>query len=276
MLVVRPDRLHEGHCGQPARIHVGEEILLVLEMFGAGRRAVPELTKVREGLVMELEEPVRLPGQRVLPAPRVPGPAHARLAQPVPDGGQGLRRHAALERDIGRIRLIRAEGRVDHEAVGRDLPVLDEHPVGVELGPDLRGRLPPHRRAGAHEPEMIEEGAAEGRVVETVEQREFSGQRPGGELGAVVVAHDQSCRVAPGHELVHPPAVDLVLLLVETVHEVARLLARRHEPVDQERRVGQVGREAQIRRGRAPGGVDGLRQRAVDATVPVHLRGRRA
>jgi hypothetical protein len=71
---------------------------------------------------------------------------------------------------------------------------------------------------------VIEPGTAERGHEEVVAQHVLLGDRPEPERlgGIAVVPHDQTARIAPCGELVVAPRVDLHLVLVEAVHEVAR------------------------------------------------------
>ncbi len=191
--------------------------------------AVAKLFEIGERLVVELEEIIRLAGERVVPSARIPGPADAFLAEPVADGNAVLRRQQLLGiGDLGRVRLIAGLDRIDRIAVRRDRTVLQERAVGVELRHHVGRRIGVFRRAGTDQIDVIEERAAEGAVEEVVGQRILL--RIGPELGlaGVVIAHDQPAGVRIEGELVHLAAVDLLLLLVEAVHQVARHLVERH------------------------------------------------
>src|SRR6266403_5595596 len=103
-------------------------------------------------------------------------------------------------------------------------------------------------------------------MEKVVAQRVAGRLRRQRETGRVVEAHHQAFGVADQRELVHPPAVDLNLLLIEAMHQVPRGDVRRHELPDVEGGVGQVAGD----RGHAGNG----RQRGEWRARPVHLPGR--
>src|SRR5688572_4917439 len=71
MLVLPPDRLPEGYRRQAAVRDGSQHVCLVLQMLLLRGTAVAELLEISERLVVELEELVRLAGERVVPAPRI-------------------------------------------------------------------------------------------------------------------------------------------------------------------------------------------------------------
>ncbi|MNV56494.1 hypothetical protein D3C71_1487820 [compost metagenome] len=93
---------------------------------------------------------------------------------------------------------------------------------------------------------MIQERAAERALEEVVAQHEFLGQLPQAQVvgGVAVVTHDERARVRPCDEPVVLAAVDLHLVLIEHMPEVARDDALRQglalRTLQRERRVGQV------------------------------------
>ena len=172
-------------------------------------------------------------------------------------------------RAVGRKRRL---DRIDRETVGRDGTILDQGALGVELRLQAVGRVVIARRAGADQPEMIEEGPAEGSVVEMIGQHIAFGIGPERQLAAVVVAHGQSAAVGDRGELVHLAAVDLDLLLIIAMHQIAGELIQRGIAVGGEGLVGKVGREARIGHGRLLAGIHDRRQRGKGLAVLVHLR----
>ena len=68
---------------------------------------------------------------------------------------------------------------------------------------------------------MIEERTPVSAVKVIVGEHVLLCEYPFGKCGRVEVAEHQARIVAPRHELVHLAAVDLRLLLIETVYEVA-------------------------------------------------------
>src|SRR5262249_28871704 len=83
MLALRAARLPERHRGQAAVGDRGQQVGLVLQVLGARRRALAVAREVDERLMMELEQSVRLAGERVVPAAGIPGPADAFVAEAV-------------------------------------------------------------------------------------------------------------------------------------------------------------------------------------------------
>ena len=109
---------------------------------------------------------------------------------------------------------------------------------------------------------MIEERATERGVKKIVAESVvgcFFRQR---KIAGVVVSHHQTFRVADRGEPIHPPAVDLRLLLVKTMDQVRRLGVDRYVFLDVERRVGKISGERVPRR---------LRQLAIRCARPIHL-----
>src|SRR4029079_152232 len=74
---------------------------------------------------------------------------------------------------------------------------------------------------GTDEPLMVEEGPPESTHEKIVRQRVFLGDLPHRCLGTVPQAHHQSAGIAIGNELVVASAMDLHLVLVVTMPEVA-------------------------------------------------------
>ena len=86
------------------------------------------------------------------------------------------------------------------------------------------------RRRGRDQPLVVEVGAAERGLEEVVQDRVLRVPRlvqvlVHGQLGGVVGAHHEPCGVALQHVPVLLPTVELELLLVEAVHDVARTAA---------------------------------------------------
>jgi hypothetical protein len=105
---------------------------------------------------------------------------------------------------------------------------------------------------------VVEERAAEGGMKEAVGQDVLprpTGQR---QAGGVVVAEGQALGVAPVGEAVHSATIDLVLLAIVRMDQVARPLIRRHEAGDVEGLVRQIGGKAGVRPNGLHGGVRGL------------------
>ena len=130
----------------------------------------------------------------------------------------GLRQRGVLR--AGRRRVQRGPG---GEAVRTDDRV---QVVGAVVGDRAR----PGRRARGDQPLVVEERPAEGRLEEVVGDRVV--RRVGRvqvlvdrQLGGVVGAHRQADGVTAGDVAVLPAAVDLVLLVVEAVHQVTRAAA---------------------------------------------------
>jgi len=100
-------------------------------------------------------------------------------------------------------------------------------------------------RPGGDQVLVVQEGPAERPHEEIVAQGKIPGDLPQAQIDAVVavVAHDQGAAVAPGNEAVVLAPVDLHLVLVEGVHQVARHHALRQgiavKGLQGEGRVGQ-------------------------------------
>ena len=105
------------------------------------------------------------------------------------------------------------------------------------------------RRARANEPEMVKVRAAESAGEEIIGQRVFLRPLPQRQLRAVVIAHDQGARIGRSDVAIEPATVDLLLVLVELVHQVARCHRQRQvdrRSVDAKRPVRQVFRKCRI------------------------------
>src|SRR5260370_28391382 len=93
-----------------------------------------------------------------------------------------------------------------------------------------RGSVRVRRRSSGEEPLVIEKRSAEGTLEEVVRDRVV---RVGwivqvfidGQSRRVVVTHGQPDRVAPGDVTILPTVVELVLLLIELVRDVASAAA---------------------------------------------------
>src|SRR3954447_9640963 len=146
------DRLVEGYRRQGAAVDVAQEILAVLQMLGAVRRARREACVIVERLVVRREiggavgagvddfalflGRATAIGEPLVPAAGIPGPADALRRQGVADRRRMLRRQrrvpGLVAGGVGEIgiaarrrrhpaRLIGRLRRVDRVAVGRDL-----------------------------------------------------------------------------------------------------------------------------------------------------------
>jgi hypothetical protein len=119
--------------------------------------------------------------------------------------------------------------------------------VGIEFRLDcIRRHAFVARRAGADEPKVVQKRAAEGGMEEMVGQRVALCVLPELCLASVVEAHGKASGIGIGSELVHEPAVDLLLLVIKAVKQVTRCLAYRNESVDIEGLIRQILRKATI------------------------------
>ncbi len=269
---------------------------------------------------------------RVRPAAGVPGPVDPGAAQAVADRRRGLRlRELRAERPRG---LERRPHRVHGEVAAREVEarrrraddreraaldrsrrrverVRGRHPVRVDDRVQRVRRVVEDGRPGGDQPLVVEERAAERGLEEVVRDRVVRVRGPV-EVAVdrqelrVVDAHGRPGRIATGRVAVLLPVVQLELLLVELVHEVARAAAgladrvsvedpvreaervqrrrarvrgRRDEVVDREPRVREVARDPVLRvravgRQRRRGQVHvELLQAVVGDAVLVDLRG---
>ena len=94
--------------------------------------------------------------------------------------------------------------------------------VAIELGHDAGRGVGKEWRAGAGEPEVVEIRAAEGAHEKVVGEREFRGDFPHRHRRSIVMTHDQAARVRYFCKAIHAAAVDLLLVAIELMHEVAR------------------------------------------------------
>ena len=242
----------------------GHEVGLVLQVRRLGGGAVGVLGEVGERLMMKLEQRIRMAGECVVPSAGVPGPRHRGVAQSrSPIVGMRLIRHELVRRrpstDAAALTVYDV---LTAKPSGVTKPSVTRLPLASSVATTLAGAFGKHRRRGGDEEDVIEERAAERAVKEVIGQRvlrRFGRER---ERRRVVVAHAQALRVAHLRELVHLAAVDLLLLLVVAMHEVARRDRRRHVLVDVERRVRQRGRDRRAVH---------LRQRRVRGARRAHL-----
>jgi len=288
---------------------VVERLVVELEQpVRAVRRCrVREGVRGRAGRAVAIRVP-RLADEarRIRPATRVPGPVDAGVAKPVADRRCRLqrdlesrdlvrlrRRLAGVDRvgaageaerrraERGQLSVVQRPGR--RRDVERDVRALRRrriaeyrHAVRVENRVVRGRRAGERRRRRGDEPLVIEERPAE-RGLEEVVQDRVVGVRAGvqvavdRQLPRVVVAHHEAGRVAPGDVPVLLPAVQLVLVLVEAVHDVARAPAGRAGAVEppvrlrerdrRRRRTGRVrrldvlGRPISIEPGTAAAGI---------------------
>ncbi len=99
---------------------------------------------------------------------------------------------------------------------------------------------------------MVEERAAKGTHEKVVAQGVLAGQLPQPKIhrSVGVMTHHHRAGIAPGNETVVAPAIDLQLVLVEAVHQVARDHAVRKRCaigcVQRERLVRQAGNRVLI------------------------------
>ena len=254
-----------GGAGGVAR-EVVERLMVELEgrigaerVLAVGGRDV----RVRARAIRRAVRPARSGrvARRVVPAPRVPRPADAGIAHPIADvqgrvrviGRRLWSAEAALRlpRRLERIDRPVAAGeardgrgkvaRLGDVAVDRGLvgPVerirvvrAAREPRGIEQRVLTGRRARPEERLGADQILVVEIRAAErpleevvgDHVLRSAASMEVLVDREG---RRVVVAHDRPDRVAPGDVAVLLTAVELVLLLVELVDEVAGAAALR-------------------------------------------------
>jgi len=145
-------------------------------------------------------------------------------------------------------RLVRRRHGVDRVAIRRDGAVVDEFRLAFQrrlrrirrqrqahalravfqhrdlaLGRGVLG-VEVFRHAAADQELVVQVGTAEGRHEEVVAQRVLAGDLPQAQVLArlAVVAHHQPTAVAIRHEGIVLAAVDLHLVVIEGVHQVAR------------------------------------------------------
>ena len=160
------------------------------------------------------------------------------------------------------MRTVDRERRVDDEPIGCHRAVLHQPAASIELHLQRRRSVGKPRRHQCDEEKVIEEGSAERGVEKVVAESVvgcFFRQR---KIPGVVVSHHQAFRVADRGEPIHPPAVDLRLLLVKPVDQVRCLGVERYVFLDVERRVGKISGERVSWR---------LRQLPVRRTRPIYL-----
>ena len=178
--IVPANRLVEGDGWQPASGNISAKINKVFQVFVTRGQARREIGKIIERLVMRLEVFRRLVGYDfaaggVIPSTRIPGPGNRLFAEPVADRRKRLWRQALCGLGLARIgRKIWLHG-VDGKSVWghRAVVVPDWRAIEragggffvtgqqaccrVNLRDHCGERGGKHRRAGAHQPEMIEE-----------------------------------------------------------------------------------------------------------------------
>ena len=196
--------------------------------------------------------------QRKLPAAGVPGPVDVRLRQQVADGEMGLRRQCAWAVRVGELwlLLVVTERRRICRANGVDRPEIRRERVGCgelraalhctgrrvvgQFRTDARGivaldhsdlefrrapvRLRIERWLRRDQVLMVEERTAESAHEEVVAQGVLPRELPQLQVCRAVgiVTHHHRAGVAPGDEAIVPAAIDLQLVLVEAMHQIAR------------------------------------------------------
>src|SRR5215203_2464427 len=150
--------------------------------------------------------------RREVPAAGIPGPADALLGGRVADsrGALGRQHVLGLAAVVEEDRLRGVDG-VVAVARRRDTLLLEDMPLGVDARALALRRVGPHRRAGADEPDVVEERAAERAHEEVVEERVALGELP--EIGVLqvrgaVIAHGEPAGVREQGEVVVLAAVD--------------------------------------------------------------------
>src|SRR4051794_6940132 len=104
-----------------------------------------------------------------------------------------------------------------------------------------------------------------------VQQRVLLGKQTLRHCGRVVVTHDEAGGIAPRDELIHFPAVDLILLLIKAMDGVASELVGGHIVCRIEGAHGQIGGESLVWSGWIQGGVDWLRKGFIRFVIHVNL-----
>ncbi|MDQ4146784.1 MAG: hypothetical protein M3120_03690 [Pseudomonadota bacterium] len=211
--------------------------------------------EVNVGLMMELEGRIRLPSSRIMPPAGVPGPRDSSLAQAVANRREPLRGHPVTRWGPGLVGRVERLDVIHHVPIRRDIAIArqpDQGAVAGELGlgDEVVRSLWPDRCAGADQPEVVEHRPAESRGEEVICQGVGAGVGIERKQRRVVIAHGERAGVGPGDVPIHPAAVELKLVLVEPMDRRGYLLVEGHVPVDRERGIGQVGREASVERRR--------------------------
>src|SRR5260370_19313505 len=184
---------------------------------------------------------------RIGPAARVPGPGHVSGAELVADGLPSLGRKLEWVRRcrlVCRLDGVDSEVPTGHIRVGgwqsarlrqgfvrnwsgcRVKPVAGRHSIAGQYPMLRRGSVRIRRRRSGDEPLVVEERSAAGALEEIVRDRVV---RVGGIMQVfvngqgrgVVVTHGQPARVAAGDVAILLAVVELVLLLIKLVHDVA-------------------------------------------------------
>ena len=91
---------------------------------------------------------------------------------------------------------------------------------------------------------MVQKRPAEGRMEEVICERKPLGQTPHRPVGRIVIAHDETADVGPGHELVQFSTIDLMLLTVELMDGAAGNVRWLDEVREVERLIGKICWEA--------------------------------
>jgi hypothetical protein len=125
-----------------------------------------------------------------------------------------LRPNLAVRRRPRRRTGIELEPRAPGTIFDRGDPVLRRTLIGLRIV----------RRLRRCQVLVIEEGAAERAHEKIVAEREASGELGEAQIpaSAGIVAHHQCTAVAPGDEAVVAAAIDLHLVVIEEMHQVAR------------------------------------------------------
>ena len=250
------------------------------------------LGPVAQRLVVGLKEDTRFPGQRVVPAARIPFPAHVRVVQPIADRGKIV---ALMRIDIvDRLEELVPRGartRMGHSCGVRgidDVPAIDGQIAVVELlgrRVEPRGemlgrlgqRLIPGRGGGGDQKKMVQHRPAKGRMEEMVAERVLLGQQSFRQIRRVAIAQHKAAVVAPAHEFVHAAGarlqqtiVDLHLFLIEAMDQVFGRAVGRHIRREVIGPCRQTGRDVRV------GGRAGQGHQRLSPLVNLSRRGRRA
>jgi len=92
-------------------------------------------------------------------------------------------------------------------------------------------------------------------------------------VGEIVITHDQAAGIRYGGEFVHLAAIDLSLLLIEAMHQIAGRDIAWHIAIDLEGRIRQLRREPRIDHRRVEVAVHNRRQVIVGPAVAIGLHG---
>ena len=230
------------------------------------------LGKIGEWLVVIDEARIGMPRGRIGEAARIPCPRYTCVGEAAANRPHSLRRQPQpLIHDPWIVQCRSRFDRVHGIDIRCDRGVSSHVTLFVELDHQVARSSVIAWRAGTDEPGAVKEPATKSRVKEMVQQRVLFGQLVQWQRPAIDVTHRETTSIRNSYKLVHSATVNLLLLLIEAVHQIASHLLEADIAVNAERTIWKTEGKARMDPLLAYIGVDDRRQPDKFLSFLVHL-----